>query len=105
MLDVDFPKRVTDALIAEGSTNDHRLAGGGWTSFSLDSKADLERAVRLLRISSLYTALTLRRKPAGQGILTKVDLEDELDSLSTRNSCRSSTGCAPENRTEEGYSV
>ncbi|WP_457852002.1 luciferase domain-containing protein [Halalkalicoccus ordinarius] len=38
VLDVDFPRRVKDALIAEGNTNDHRFAGG-WTSFSLDSEA------------------------------------------------------------------
>lgn len=89
MLDVNFPKRVKDALLAEGSTNDHRFAGGGWTSFYLDSEADLERAVRLLRISYLYTALTLRRKPAGQEILAAVDLEDELDSLDLNEELRS----------------
>jgi hypothetical protein len=80
-LDINFPKRVKDALIAEGSTNDHRFAGGGWTSFYLDSETDLERAIRLLRISYLYIALTLRRKPVGREILATVDLDAELDSL------------------------
>lgn len=81
MLDINFPKRVKDALIAEGSTNDHRFAGGGWTSFYVESDGDLERAIRLLRISHLYTALTLRRKPAGREILDKLDLDDELERL------------------------
>lgn len=89
VLDINFPKRAKDALIAEGSTNDHRFAGGGWTSFSLDSEADLEHAVRLLRISSLHTALTLRRKPAGQAILTEVNLEDELDPIDLDEELRS----------------
>lgn len=81
MLDINFPKRVKDALIVEGSTNDHRFAGGGWTSFYLDSEADLERAIRLLRISYLYVALTLRRKPTGREILATMDLDEELESL------------------------
>lgn len=81
VLDVNFPKRVKDALIAEGSTNEHRFAGGGWTSFYLDSEADLERSIRLLRISYLYTVLTMRRKPAGREILAELDLDAELESL------------------------
>ena len=81
VLDVNFPKRVKDVLIAEGSTGEHRFAGGGWTTFYAESDDDIGRAIRLLRISYLYTALTLRRKPAGREILEQLDLDDELEQL------------------------
>lgn len=88
VLDVDFPKHVKDALIAEGSTGEHRFAGGGWTTFYVESDDDIGRAIRLLRISYLYTALTLRREPAGRAILTEVDLDDELKRLDPNEELR-----------------
>jgi hypothetical protein len=81
VVDIDFPKRVKDVLVAEGGTNDHRFAGGGWTSFYVDSDADVERALGLLRLSYLYTALTLRRKPEGREVLAELDLDEELERL------------------------
>uniref|UniRef100_UPI00374D59A5 luciferase domain-containing protein n=1 Tax=Natronococcus roseus TaxID=1052014 RepID=UPI00374D59A5 len=54
VVDINFPKRVADHLITTGETNDHRFAGGGWTSFAIDSDADVDQATRLLRLS--YTA-------------------------------------------------
>jgi hypothetical protein len=81
VVDINFPKRVKDVLVDEGATNDHRFAGGGWTSFYVDSDADVEQAHRLLRLSYLYTALTLRRTPTGQAVLAEVDLDDELERL------------------------
>lgn len=88
VLDVNFP-RVKDVLIAEGSTGEHRFAGGGWTTFHAESDDDVDRAIRLLRISYLYAALTLRRKPAGREILEHVDLDDELERLDSSEELRS----------------
>ncbi|WP_137288772.1 luciferase domain-containing protein [Natronorubrum halophilum] len=81
VVDVNFPKRVADRLVATGETNRHRFAGGGWTSFTIDSSDDVDRAIRLLRLSYLHTALTLRRKPAGRAVLADLDLEAELEAL------------------------
>ncbi|WP_306052495.1 luciferase domain-containing protein [Natronococcus wangiae] len=81
VVDINFPKRVADRLIADGETNEHRFAGGGWTSFTVDSADDVDRALRLLRLSYLITALKLRRKPAGEAILATLDLDTELESL------------------------
>lgn len=88
VLDVNFPKRVKDVLVAEGSTGEHRFAGGGWTTFYVESDDDVDRAIRLLRLSYLYTALTLRRKPAGRAILAELDLDDELKRLDPNGDLR-----------------
>ncbi|WP_247002107.1 luciferase family protein [Halosolutus gelatinilyticus] len=81
VVDINFPKRAADHLIATGGTNEHRFAGGGWTSFAIESDEDVDRAIRLLRLSYLLTALTLRRKPAGEAILSEIDLDAELEAL------------------------
>lgn len=81
VVDINFPKRVADHLLATGETNDHHFAGGGWTTFAIDSDADVDQAIRLLRLSYLLAALTLRRKPAGEAILADLDVDTELESL------------------------
>lgn len=81
VVDVNFPKPVADRLVADGETNRHRFAGGGWTSFGVRSATDVDRAIRLLRLSYLITALRLRRKPAGEAILADLDVDAEIESL------------------------
>ncbi|MDL5361269.1 luciferase family protein [Halalkalicoccus sp. NIPERK01] len=81
VLDVNFPRRMKDRLIADGRVHHHRFAGGGWTTYHVGSPDDVEHAVRLLRLSYLYTLLTMRRKPVGRAILAELDLDAELDGL------------------------
>ena len=81
VLDINFPKRIHDLLIAEGRTNEHHMAGGGWTTYYVNSERDIEDALWLLRIAYLYTALVLRRKPAGQEVLASLDIASELAAL------------------------
>lgn len=81
VVDINFPNLVAKQLIATGETGTHRFAGGGWTSFVIDSDEDVDRAIRLLRLSYLITALTLRRKPAGAKIVAELDIEAELERL------------------------
>lgn len=81
VVDINFPKRMKDVLIAAGETNEHRVVGGGWTSFYVESADDFDRALRLLRLSYLYAALTLRRTPDGKAILAELDLDAELERL------------------------
>ncbi|MEM4781246.1 MAG: DUF5519 family protein [Halalkalicoccus sp.] len=80
-LDINFPKRIRDRLVADGETGEHRFAGGGWTTYRVDSPKDIDRALWLLRLSYLYSLLTMRRKPAGRSILAGFDLDAELDRL------------------------
>lgn len=81
VLDINFPKRMKDRLLADRQTNEHRFAGGGWTTYTVSSSADVEHACWLLRLSYLYTLLTMRRKSVGAGILSDIDLDEELDRL------------------------
>ncbi len=52
LLDVPFPRRLRDALVADGRAEPHHvLPQSGWVSFRLRSPADTEAAVALLRLS------------------------------------------------------
>lgn len=52
LVDIPFPKRVRDEVIALGLAQKHHvLPESGWVSVRLHSEQDLERAISLLRRS------------------------------------------------------
>jgi exoribonuclease R len=52
LLDVPFPKRVRDELIAQGKAAPHHvLPESGWISFRIRSREDVTNAISLLRRS------------------------------------------------------
>lgn len=52
MLDIPFPKKVRDELVAAGRAEPHHmLQETGWISFYIRESADAERAILLLRRS------------------------------------------------------
>jgi len=52
LLDIAFPKRVRDELVAAGLAQPHHvLPNSGWVSFYLRKEGDVEQAVALLRRS------------------------------------------------------
>jgi hypothetical protein len=52
LVDIPFPKRVRDELIAAGRARPHHvLPDSGWISFYLNESADVEKAIGLLRAS------------------------------------------------------
>jgi hypothetical protein len=66
LLDVPFPKRVRDRVIAEGRARPHHvLPESGWVSFYLRQEADVERAIALLR-ESYELALAQRSHSKGR---------------------------------------
>lgn len=66
LLDVPFPKKVRDQVIAEGRAQPHHiLPESGWVSFYLRQKADVERAIALLR-ESYELALAQRARSKGR---------------------------------------
>ncbi len=76
LLDVPFPKRVRDDLVAAGLARPHHvLPESGWVSFPIADERDIHAAIALLRRShDLITAQLARRaaqsaavKRAGQG--------------------------------------
>ncbi len=52
LLDIPFPMKTRDALIAGGRVEPHHvLPKSGWISYRLHSPADTDEAVRLLRLA------------------------------------------------------
>ena len=64
LLDVPFPRRVHDELIAAGKALPHHvLPDSGWVSFHITGGDDVEAAIALLRRSyELIVEQTARRK-------------------------------------------
>ena len=88
-LDINFPRRMRDALIEEGSAEEHHyVPESGWTTYRMNSTEDLDGGRWLLRVSYLYRALTQRNNPTGEEILENVDIAAELDELEISDSVR-----------------
>jgi hypothetical protein len=54
IVDIPFPRSVRDALLAEGLAEEHCwVPNSGWITFYVRNEEDLNRAVWLLRLSSI----------------------------------------------------
>ena len=74
MVDIPFPKRVREELVAAGRAERHHLLPEtGWVSFYLREPVDVERAVGLFRLSF---ELALQQKARGRAAIAE-DLRDE----------------------------
>ena len=52
LLDIPFPKRIRDELVAAGEAEPHHvLPDSGWVSFYIREQEDVDRAIELLRRS------------------------------------------------------
>jgi hypothetical protein len=52
LVDIPFPKKVRDELVAAGEAEPHHvLPGSGWVSVFLRTREDVDRAIRLLKRS------------------------------------------------------
>lgn len=82
VLDVNFPKRVRDHLIASERAATHRFAPDtGWTTYDLRDSADLDGGLWLLRLAYCYRLATKRSRPAAAELLETVDLDAEIRDL------------------------
>lgn len=80
--DVPFAKRLRDVLVAEGKTEQHHLyPESGWVTHYLDTEADVEEVIELLRISYLYHVRALRRRDGVDPAIASIDVERELGEL------------------------
>jgi predicted DNA-binding protein (MmcQ/YjbR family) len=65
LLDVPFPRRVRDELVAAGEAEPHHIMPeSGWISFRIRSAADADHAVALLRRSYDLINQQLERRRA-----------------------------------------
>jgi hypothetical protein len=90
LLDVNFTRRLRDALVAAGHAEAHHVVpDSGWTSYRLRTEADLDGARRLLRLSYLYTALVLARRDGADSPVDPPTVRAELDDLAPEADVRS----------------
>jgi predicted DNA-binding protein (MmcQ/YjbR family) len=70
LLDVPFPRRVKDELVAAGLAKPHHiLPESGWISFRIAAPGDINAAIALLRRSyELIAAQLARRKAQGEAV-------------------------------------
>jgi hypothetical protein len=84
---VNYPRRMRDALIAEGRASEHTyFSDTGWTERAVDAPADVGAAVWLLRVSYLYRAATRRHNDAARTARESVDVDAELAELGVSDS-------------------
>jgi len=63
LLDVPFPKRVRDELVAGGLARPHHvMPESGWISFPIDAETDVDAAIGLLRRSHDLIVAQLDRR-------------------------------------------
>ncbi|WP_255195090.1 luciferase family protein [Halorarius litoreus] len=78
-VDINFPRRLRDALVESGRTEPHHLyPDSGWTTFHVTVPANVQLGVDLLRISYLYHAAALSKRDE---TIPAPDLERELADL------------------------
>ena len=66
MVDIPFPKRVRDHVVAAGRAQPHHLLPEtGWVSFYIQEPGDVEQAIALLR-ESFELAVAQRNKRSRQ---------------------------------------
>lgn len=80
-VDIPFAKRVRDVVVEQGLTAKHHLfPDSGWVTTHVDSEADAERAVWLLRLSYLSHVAALQRCGTVAAV-DGIDVANEVDAL------------------------
>ena len=65
LLDLPFPKRVRDELVAAGLARPHHaLPESGWVSLFIETEPDVDASIALLRRSHDLIAAQLERRAA-----------------------------------------
>ena len=73
MLDINFPKRMRDALSEEDRAEEHYYdSQSGWVTYPIRSAEDIDGGRWLLRVSYLYRALTQRERDTERTVLDAV---------------------------------
>ena len=73
MLDINFPKRMRDALSEEDRAEEHYYdSQSGWVTYPIRSAEDVDGGRWLLRVSYLYRALTQRERDTERTVLNAV---------------------------------
>lgn len=86
MVDIPFNSQLRNQLIAERLAEPHHLLKDtGWISFYLRADGDLDKAIRLFKLSYLFNTTRGRRRAEFGGVL---DVERELAALNLSGELR-----------------
>lgn len=86
MVDIPFNSRLRHQLIAEQQAEPHHLLKDtGWISFYIRAADDVDKAIRLFRLSYLFNATRGRHRAALDGL---IDVERELTALNLSHDLR-----------------
>jgi hypothetical protein len=89
ILDIAFPRRVRNELVAEGRTEPHHIyPESGWTTFHVEGPDDVDDALWLLRLSYLSHAAAMAKAAAAEEALSSLDVDAELDALEPSDELR-----------------
>lgn len=92
-VDISYPPPLRDQLIADDRTGEHHVAPNSptGTTFYIESVADIDNAVWLLRLSYLHHVLDCQKNEGTEADseLTDIDVEAELDELDPSDALRS----------------
>jgi hypothetical protein len=81
-VDIPFPKRVRDFVVAENLTSKHHLyPDSGWVTKYLETDADVDGALALLRLNYLYQVAVLQCRETVDAEVATIDVEVELERL------------------------
>ena len=81
-VDIDFPRRMRDLLVAAEYTGPNPLSpDSGWTTYRLTDRHAVGQAIWLLRLSYLFHARALVRTPRGRALFGEFDPQVELASM------------------------
>ncbi|WP_231183900.1 luciferase family protein [Haladaptatus sp. DYF46] len=81
ILDIAFPRRVRNELVAEGKTGPHHIyPESGWTTFRVEGPGDVDEALWLLRLSYLSHVAAMS-DVADTEIPSSLDVDAEFDAL------------------------
>jgi hypothetical protein len=65
-VDIPFPRKVRDALLADGLADQHHwVPNSGWTTFHVRDEGGLQHALWLMRLSYLRYVLKTAGDPSG----------------------------------------
>jgi hypothetical protein len=80
-LDILFSKKIQEALLADQKVQTHKwIPNSGWTTFVIQTDADIEAAVELLRLSYLQKAKRQQNRDISEE-LTKLNFSEFVKKL------------------------
>ena len=92
-VDIPFPKRIRDVVVAEGRSSPHHLfPDSGWVTKYVETGTDRDEAITLLRLSYLVHVTGRQQRADPDPEIVTVDVAGEADALGLSSELRALVG-------------